>query len=107
VNTLPADTIVMTAREARFLAFDFSKSPELQAGDAITGFQVFADPGPTVGAPALNTVAFDGIPIGQAVVAKVSGVTAGGSYDASCTATTAGGATLEVAMRIVGASTGT
>lgn len=99
-NTVPRDTLTKTPTEARYYAFDFSKAPEVQAGEALSSPAIRGGSGLTVGEPAVLAAAFDGIPSGKGVRVLISGGTDDATVELSCTVVTSGGATLEVAGRL-------
>jgi hypothetical protein len=84
--------------EARLYLFDFSRFPEVIAGETLSSPAVPAsDPaGLTIGSAAVSAVVRDGIPAGQAVEVMISGGTADVTYEVEGRAVTSGGATLAV-----------
>lgn len=106
-STLARDTLTKTPREARLFLFDFSKAPEVTSGETLSAPVVHADAGITVGTPVVTSGAFDGVPAGEGVKVLLSGGSAGDTYDVSCTVTTSGGATIEVAGRLAVVDPGT
>lgn len=94
---LPADTLYKTTEEAKTFAFDFSKEGAVVAGETLTVIEVEGSPsGLTIGTPAVTTATFDGIASGKAIKVRISGGTAGTTYELACRATTSGGDTLEI-----------
>lgn len=101
-TTVPVETLILTTREVRWFAFDFSKAPEVVAGETLSAPVMHGGTGLTLGAPAVLATAFDGIPSGQGVRVLVSDADDDTTYDLSCTVTTQGGATLEAPGRLAG-----
>jgi hypothetical protein len=81
--------------------FNFTKFPELRAGETISTPVVPAVSGLTIGSPAVTTVERDGITAGKAVEVTISGGTSGTTYEVECYVNTSGGSRRSVIGRIV------
>ena len=93
----PAEAHVKGVGEVRTVPFNYSNFPEILGGDTLSSATVTGNPGGlTVGSASVSAAVVDGIPIGQAILAVVSGGTDGVDYALTCLATTAAGSVLEV-----------
>ncbi len=91
---LDIPTKAKRAAAARVYCFDFTREPELIAGETLDTPTVPAVSGLTIGSPSVLAAAFDGVQAGKGVKVQVSGGTAGTVYEVECRCTTSGGATL-------------
>lgn len=99
-TTLEPSVLTKPASEDRDYGFDFSKSPELVGGLTISSAAISGGTGLTFGSPTVNAAAFDGIAIGYAVTVRISGGTAGETYDFALTATLSNGRVLVIPARL-------
>lgn len=98
------DTYPKDSSEVIDYQFDYSNFPEIQGGDTITGTPVVPASIPAgliIGTPAVTVAAFDGVAAGKGVKVRISGGTAGTTYEIECQATFASGALRVVKGRIV------
>lgn len=99
-NSIPTETLTKTPAEERYFAFDFSKAPEVVAGETLSSPAIRGGTGLTVGSPSVLGSAFDGIPSGKGVRVLISAGSDDATVALSCTVVTSGGATLEVGGRL-------
>jgi hypothetical protein len=101
------DTRVKDASEVILFVFDFSRFPELVAGETLSSPSVPAVSGLTIGSPTVTVadqVVFSNgqvVAAGQGVQVTVSGGTASTTYAIECHCTTSGGATRVIKGSIV------
>lgn len=88
------NTLTKPAAESRFFVFDFSRAPELIAGETISAPNVPAVSGLTIGAPAVLAAITDGVAVGKGVAVQLSAGTDGTTYEVECRVTASGGGTL-------------
>jgi hypothetical protein len=81
------------ASEEVGFVFDFSRFPEAEDGETLTGTPTMTTPGGITasGSPVVLTAAVDGVPIGQGVRQRYTGGTAGTDYAVECLGTFTGG----------------
>lgn len=92
-DAIQYDTRVKDTSETVSYLFDFSRFPEVKAGETLSSPSVTASPsGLTVGSPAVTAAARDGVPAGQGVAVTISSGSASATYSLECLATTSGGA---------------
>lgn len=99
-NTFPAQELAKTPGESRVYLFDFSKAPEVAAGETLSSPDVAGGSGLTFGTPAVTAGTLDGIAAGKAVQVRISGGTDDVTYSFSVSAQTSGGSTLELPARM-------
>jgi len=87
-------TLTKVAAENRVYLVDFSKYPEIVAGETIASSTVPAVTGLTLGSTSTISTATDGVPAGKGVKFTISGGTAGTTYSVDCQMTTSGGSVL-------------
>jgi hypothetical protein len=101
------DTRVKDASEVILYVFDFSRFPELVAGETLSSPSIPAVSGLTIGTPTVTVadqVVFSNgqvVEAGQGVQVTVSGGTAATTYSLECHCTTSGGATRVIKGSIV------
>lgn len=98
--TRSGDVLIAAVSDDRDYAFDLSSCPEIVGGATISSAVITGGTGLTIGAPAANAAAFDGIPIGKAVVVRIGGGVAGTTYDLACLATLSTGRVVVVPARL-------
>jgi hypothetical protein len=106
---LAIPTIPKEANRDRLYVFDFSKEPEVIAGDTLATSRagdagvyplIPAVGGLTIAAPVITATVLDGVPVGKGVSATISGGLAGVVYLVECRCVTAGGARLVKRMKL-------
>ncbi len=93
----------LTAAESddRDYAFDYSKVPEIVAGDTLVSGVIVGGSGLTKGAAVVTVAEFDLIPAGKAMSCRISGGAAGTTYKLACKATLASGRIVVVPGRLI------
>ena len=99
-TALPALELTKPASEDRDYGFDFSASPEIVADLAISSAAVSGGSGLTFGDPAVTVAEFDGVDAGDCVTVRISGGTAGTTYDFALAATLSNGRVLVIPARL-------
>jgi len=91
------DVLIKHPNETRVYTFDFHKLTEIVNGDTITGSPTLIvtvdQPGLNLGTPAIAT--------GSTATVSISGGNPGATYTLICTASTAGGSTLQCLGKLV------
>jgi hypothetical protein len=97
---LQIPTLTKEQARVRTYAFDFSKEPEVIAGETLVTPTIPAVTGLTISAPAILAAIMDGVPAAKGVSATISGGAVGSVYVVECQCTTSGGATLVRRMNL-------
>lgn len=97
----PVQTLTKTVSDDRDFGFDLTAVPEIVLGATIASAEITGGSGLTIGAAAANVAAFDGIAAGKAVVARISGGTAGSTYHLAAKATLSTGRLVTIPAKLV------
>jgi plastocyanin len=92
--------VTLHDEETRYLQFDFSDFPEVNAGATLSSPAMSTVTGLTFGSPAVTSTATDGVTAGKGVVVQVTASTAG-TYTIYCTVTLSSGGTASVRAKII------
>ena len=99
--TETGDALVAAVSDDRDYLFDLRSCPEIGAGATISSAAITGGSGLTKGAPAVLSVATDGVPAGKGVSVRISGGSAGTTYPLALVATLSTGRVVVVPGRLV------
>jgi hypothetical protein len=101
-NSIAPVELTKTVSDDRDYAFDLSKAPELATGTGITiaSGEITGGSGLTFGAVTVLASAFDGIPSGKGLMARIYGGSDDATYDFALIATLSNGRKITIPCRM-------